>query len=160
MVSVKESQLVWKCLHSHMIILIFHVIARTKKDGMYLILHIRCVGIKIACYFELFHLQISALHILLSSQFKDHRYPPSWEFQVTPRDNSKSMSGQVTCKILINAGRTKLAQKTFLHNYDFNPVPSHRPTTLSYSERPLLSSINTITTVTPQCKLCISCMYT
>ena len=49
-ISMKESQLIWKHLYSHMILLIFHVIVRAKylQGGIYLIHHIRSVGINIA----------------------------------------------------------------------------------------------------------------
>ena len=131
-ISMKESQLIWKHLYSHMIILIFHAIVR-KKGGMYLILHIRSVGINIANIIELFHLQISALSILLSYQSEDHRYLPSWEFGVALKD--KSESGEITCEILFTAGRTKLAQKIFhFHYYGRSRTPSS-----SYTDRPISS---------------------
>ena len=51
-------------------------------------------------------------------------YPPSWEFRVVPEYGAKLK--KVTCKMLIMAGRVKLAQNKFYHAHEHEyQVESH-----------------------------------
>jgi len=143
-------------LYSHMMTSIFHtIVSRTVKDGMFLILHIRSV-IVIATTLLSCHLclQINALNILLNPQSELYTYPPSWKFDLALRDDAKVISEHVTCKMLITAGRTKLAQNTIFHLFEHvhraygtkRRITLKRPTTLPTTLKgPLLEYTSTTT---------------
>ena len=60
--------------------------------------------------------QADASSILPSSQSEHFLYPSVWEFRVFPKQNASHVSERVTCKLLITAGRTELAQQHFDHD--------------------------------------------
>ena len=68
-------------------------------------------------------LQINALNILPNSLSELYTYPPSWEFKLVLRDDARIISEQVTCEMLITAGRTKLVQNTFCHPFEHANLP-------------------------------------
>ena len=86
-------------------------------DGVCLTHHTRCGSIMILqfVYCDCV-VQADALSILPSSQSEDFLYPSVWEFRVSPKQNASQVSKRVTCKLLITAGRTELAQQHFDHD--------------------------------------------
>ena len=105
-------------LFYHMITLISPTtVSETLWDGLYLTYHTRCGSVMILQFVYCDSVvQADASSILPSSQSEHFLYPSVWDFRVSPKQNASHVSERVTCKLLITAGRTELAQQHFDHD--------------------------------------------